>query len=41
MCRDTKYFLEQEDQVYLRFYSDKRRAFHPKSYIFHYGNRGD
>lgn len=25
----------------LRFYHDKGRSFHPKSYIFHYGNRSE
>ena len=26
---------------YLRFYNDKERSFHPKSYIFHYENVGE
>lgn len=32
------YLIEKElgDRVDLRFYSDGRRSFHPKSYIFHY-----
>lgn len=29
---------ELEDRVDLRFYCDKGRSFHPKSYIFHYEN---
>ncbi|MCM1092292.1 MAG: DEAD/DEAH box helicase family protein [Muribaculum sp.] len=32
---------ELEDRVDLRFYSDKKRSFHPKSYIFHYENKGE
>ncbi len=37
------YLIKRElgDQVDLRFYSDKRRSFHPKSYIFHYENGGE
>lgn len=27
-----------DDRVELRFYNDKNRSFHPKSYIFHYKN---
>lgn len=32
------YLIKRElgDQVDLRFYNDKKRSFHPKSYIFHY-----
>lgn len=29
------------DQVDLRFYREKERSFHPKSYLFHYGNYSD
>lgn len=29
------------NQVDLRFYNDKERSFHPKSYIFHYENAGE
>lgn len=34
------YLIRKElgDRVDLRFYRDKGRSFHPKSYIFHYGN---
>lgn len=34
------YLIKKElgDQVDLRFYRDKGRSFHPKSYIFHYEN---
>ena len=34
------YLIKKElgDQVDLRFYHDKGRSFHPKSYIFHYEN---
>ncbi len=32
---------ELGDRVDLRFYNDKERSFHPKSYIFHYGNTGE
>lgn len=32
---------ELGDQVDLRFYNEKERSFHPKSYIFHYGNMGE
>ena len=34
------YLLKKElgDKVELRFYNDKNRSFHPKSYIFHYEN---
>lgn len=37
------YLLKRElgNQVDLRFYHDKGRAFHPKSYIFHYENRSE
>jgi HKD family nuclease len=34
------YLIKQKlgDRVDLRFYSDTKRSFHPKSYIFHYGS---
>ena len=32
---------ELGNRVDLRFYNDKERSFHPKSYIFHYGNVGE
>ena len=32
---------ELGDRVNLRFYNDKGRSFHPKSYIFHYQNAGE
>ena len=32
---------ELENRVDLRFYNDKERSFHPKSYIFHYDNMGE
>ena len=34
------YLIKKElgDRVDLRFYNDKERSFHPKSYIFHYKN---
>ncbi len=32
---------ELGSKVDLRFYNDKRRSFHPKSYIFHYENTGE
>ncbi len=34
------YMIRRElgDKVDLRFYSDKYRSFHPKSYFFHYNN---
>lgn len=37
------YLLKKElgDKVELRFYSDKGRSFHPKSYIFHYDNMSE
>lgn len=37
------YLLKKElgDMVELRFYSDKGRSFHPKSYIFHYDNMSE
>lgn len=37
------YLIRKElgDRVDLRFYYDKRRSFHPKSYIFHYENMGE
>lgn len=37
------YLIKKElgDCVDLRFYNDKGRSFHPKSYIFHYENMGE
>lgn len=37
------YLLKKElgNRIDLRFYSDKERSFHPKSYIFHYENRSE
>lgn len=37
------YLIKRElgDWVDLRFYNDKSRSFHPKSYIFHYYNAGE
>lgn len=37
------YLLKKElgNQIDLRFYNDKARSFHPKSYIFHYGNMSE
>ena len=32
---------ELGNRVDLRFYNDRKRAFHPKAYIFHYENSGD
>lgn len=32
---------ELGSRVDLRFYSDSKRSFHPKSYIFHYKNEGE
>lgn len=34
------YLIKKElgDKIDLRFYNEKARSFHPKSYIFHYGN---
>jgi len=32
---------ELGNRVGLRFYNDKERSFHPKSYIFHYENAGE
>ena len=32
---------ELGNRVDLRFYNDKERSFHPKSYIFHYDNMGE
>ena len=34
------YLIKQElkDRVDLRFYNERERSFHPKSYIFHYAN---
>ena len=37
------YMIKRElgDRVQLRFYNDKKRSFHPKSYIFHYEDAGE
>ena len=37
------YLIKKElgNQVDLRFYNEKERSFHPKSYIFHYKNEGE
>ena len=37
------YLIKKElgNRVDLRFYNDKNRSFHPKSYIFHYENKGE
>ena len=37
------YLIKQKlgDRVDLRFYNDKERSFHPKSYIFHYDDHSD
>ncbi len=37
------YLIKKElgNQIDLRFYSDKQRSFHPKSYIFHYEAGGE
>ena len=37
------YLIKQKlgDRVDLRFYNDKERSFHPKSYIFHYDDYSD
>lgn len=37
------YLIKKElgDGIDLRFYNDKGRSFHPKSYIFHYENAGE
>lgn len=37
------FLLKKElgDKVELRFYNDKERSFHPKSYIFHYENMSE
>lgn len=37
------YLIKRElgNQIDLRFYSDKRRSFHPKAYIFHYEDGGE
>ena len=32
---------ELKDRVDLRFYNEKGRSFHPKSYIFHYGDHSE
>lgn len=40
---EALYMLRAElgNKVNLRFYNNKNRSFHPKSYIFHYGNDSD
>lgn len=37
------YMLKRElgDKIDLRFYNDSKRSFHPKAYIFHYGENGE
>ena len=37
------YLIKKElgNRVDLRFYNEKERSFHPKSYIFHYDNAGE
>ncbi len=37
------YLLKKElgNRVDMRFYNDKKRSFHPKSYMFHYKNTGE
>lgn len=37
------YLIKQafKDRIDLRFYNEKNRSFHPKSYIFHYKNRSE
>lgn len=37
------YLMKKElgNRVDMRFYNDKKRSFHPKSYIFHYQNAGE
>lgn len=37
------YLIKKElgNQIDLRFYNEKERSFHPKSYIFHYENTGE
>lgn len=37
------YLLKKElgNRVDMRFYNDKKRSFHPKSYMFHYKNAGE
>ena len=37
------YLIRRElgDRVDLRFYDESRRSFHPKAYIFHYGERSE
>lgn len=37
------YLIKKElgDKADLRFYNDRERSFHPKSYIFHYNNFGE
>lgn len=37
------YLLKKElgNRVDIRFYNDKKRSFHPKSYMFHYKNAGE
>lgn len=40
---EALYMLRAElgNKINLRFYNNKNRSFHPKSYIFHYGNDSD
>lgn len=40
---EALYMLRAEfgNKMNLRFYNNKNRSFHPKSYIFHYGNDSD
>ncbi len=37
------YMLKRElgNKIDLRFYNDSKRSFHPKAYIFHYGENGE
>lgn len=37
------YLIKKElgDEIDLRFYNDKNKSFHPKSYIFHYKNHSE
>jgi len=37
------YLIKKElgNRINLRFYNDKKRSFHPKSYIFHYENKSE
>ena len=44
ICQPSALFLikkELGNKVELRFYNDKERSFHPKSYIFHYENMSE